>query len=226
MNKYKFNIIEKFVVWKTLEGKCFWCGVLLELTNTTIDHFLPECLLDNEEEFNIVKRNYGLSDDFEINNFCNWVPCCNHCNSTKSGKINNAPILILALHRIIEKSKNAKKEYAKLQKKRKRDQVLGVIAGYLESQSISESDLAHLINCSYFIPEIDLGEKAHVPDGSRIISINRDLGTISVIYNGRVGRSPIDLDPDISWECPICHNYGPWNGNQCLRCGYFHDPLD
>ncbi|GAA5701465.1 MULTISPECIES: hypothetical protein [Streptomyces] len=27
----------------------------------------------------------------------------------------------------------------------------------------------------------------------------------------------------ISWQCPFCSSYGPWNGNRCLTCGHMDE---
>lgn len=52
-------------------------------------------------------------------------------------------------------------------------------------------------------------------------------GKIATVTDGRLGgMTPVSKVPDVSWRCPFCGNYGPWNGIRCLTCGYISDPSD
>ena len=46
--KRKFSYPERFAVWHCNEHKCWWCKEPLRLVEVTVDHVLPESLLDDE----------------------------------------------------------------------------------------------------------------------------------------------------------------------------------
>ena len=94
MTKYKFSNTERFVVWKAYDCKCFWCGEPLEHKQTTIDHVFPEKLLDSKIDFDRMKHFYSLPNDFQINEFCNWVPSHNNCNNKKSYNFTTVRLLL------------------------------------------------------------------------------------------------------------------------------------
>ncbi|MEH2007708.1 MAG: hypothetical protein V7K81_21725, partial [Nostoc sp.] len=52
-----------------------------------IDHILPEKLLNNPEELEHLKVNYGLREDFDINSYYNWFPVKIKINLQKGGLI-------------------------------------------------------------------------------------------------------------------------------------------
>lgn len=231
MSKYKFNNAERFIVWKTYDCKCFWCGEPIEHMNTTVDHVFSESLLDDTAELERVKLFYSLPDDFEINDFCNWVPSHGNCNSKKSKKLfKKSPAFVMVVEQIAKKAVVAKKAYYKLLSQNSKDKVIMKILADLDNDTISDEDLFTLLETTskyYFnIPKLDQDELLHVPDGWKIVSIDRKHGRIRVINGDGSGYVPIGEKPDSTWLCPICKNYGPWDGVKCTMCGHFIDPMD
>lgn len=92
--KYRFSSIEKYIVWKAHDCLCYWCGEPLSLKTCSVDHVIPESL---EAELEKIKNDYSLPDFFTINDFCNWVPSHNSCNSKKSFKLFNPSPVFLAI---------------------------------------------------------------------------------------------------------------------------------
>ena len=231
MSKYVFSNTERFVIWKKYDYKCFWCGEPLEHKHTTIDHVFPENLLEMPDELKRIKRTYSLPVEFEINDFCNWVPAHSNCNAKKSRKVFiNSPAFLMIVDQVIKKADDVKKSYQNLKKRIKKDKVIMKLLSDLENNSITTKDLYKLVEATnnYPIynpkPIINTEELTHLPEGWQVISINRDHGKIR-ITNGSIGADiPIDVDPDRSWMCPTCKNYGPWNGNRCAICGYSSFP--
>lgn len=85
-NKRKFSYEERYAVWYCNGRKCWWCKEPLRLVEVTIDHVIPESLLDNDDSREKIFTEYGLPKDFNINGYENWLPCHNHCNQNKSTK--------------------------------------------------------------------------------------------------------------------------------------------
>ena len=83
MNKHQFTDAETFGVWKHWKGVCYYCAQPVRIQEASIDHFIPEHLLDKPEDLARVLRAYNLDDSFQINDFCNWLPCHLACNQHK-----------------------------------------------------------------------------------------------------------------------------------------------
>jgi len=84
--KRKFSYAERYAVWYCNGQKCWWCKEPLRLVEVTIDHVLPESLLDDDISRETILTEYGLPKHFNINGYENWLPCHNHCNQSKSNR--------------------------------------------------------------------------------------------------------------------------------------------
>ena len=85
--KHKFSAAERYAVWTCHGRRCWFCLQPLELNVATIDHFLPESLLNDDSLRAHVFAQYGLSDNFKINSFSNWLPCHTRCNQRKAANV-------------------------------------------------------------------------------------------------------------------------------------------
>jgi len=230
MTKYKFSVTEKIVIWKTHGSKCFWCEEPIDFKHITVDHVLPEKLLENSVELDRLIHYYSLPKDFQINNFCNWVPAHNSCNAKKSSKIIlKSPAFLYYIDKIVKKSVEANKTYLNLKKKSLLENSVIKLLAAVENSIISNEDLLLSISNSKSIfyldiPEITKNELSHIPEGWKIMSIDRDNGKMRVTNGEVAGDIPIEINPDQSWFCPRCYNYGPWSGNKCLICGQHNFP--
>jgi hypothetical protein len=229
MNKYKFSTTERFVLWKSYDYKCFWCGEPLEYKQTTIDHLFPEKLLSEIDELERVKRAYSLPSNFEVNDFCNWVPAHNNCNAKKSIRlIRKSPMFLLSIEEVQKKAIAVKKTFKSLDKRISKDKVIARLLTDLEKGNISSDDLMNLLESTsiYYLnmPNIRENELSHLPQGWKVMSIDRKTGRIRVTNGKIAGEIPIDIEPDHSWRCPVCHGCGPWDGNKCCICGHHSFP--
>lgn len=228
ISKYKFNNTEKYSVWQTHGFKCYWCGVPLELMHVSIDHLLPENLSDKPDEFQRIKNHYLLPETFKINDFCNWVPTHNNCNSKKGHTIfNNSPAFLAFITDVIKKSDQARNTYQKLVVKRNKDKIIGKIVSNLEQNYITNEDLILLLKDTCNIQEVETKTseiRIKIAGEWKVISTNNNLAVVS---NGHlVGITPTSRNPDVSWTCPYCGSLGPWSGVRCLTCGRMSDPND
>jgi hypothetical protein len=87
MAKYPFSSIQRMAIWKAYKSKCEYCRELIPFSDLEIDHILPESLLDNPDELERLKHEYGLASEFDINSYYNWLPSCSKCNRTKSNRV-------------------------------------------------------------------------------------------------------------------------------------------
>ena len=84
MSKYKFNKDERYAVWKVLGPNCQWCKEPVAFKDCHIDHIIPESILTDSEKLEDVLSKYGLTSEFDINSFENWIPTHPSCNQSKS----------------------------------------------------------------------------------------------------------------------------------------------
>ncbi len=147
MNKKKFNLFERYAIWKCHEERCGLCGEPMRYKNVTVDHFFPESLLEDDEKRAEIFKEYGISDnDFNINDFENWLPAHANCNQQKSNKIPKFnPGHSLILENLISKSNEARQISNKMSQDKKKDKVFLYLVDALEQEKISFDDLLESI---------------------------------------------------------------------------------
>ena len=230
MTKYKFKTTERFVIWQSYDCKCYFCGEPMEFFDVTIDHLLPENLLDRQEELTKTLNKYGLESNFNINSFENWAPCHQRCNNKKKTKT------YIALEEILLNAKNKagqiRNAYSKLISDRKKSILIVSFLSWIEEKQISFDDISlafQMLKLPYAvnINNINPKELSYVKDCWRATGLDDRDGMIHVVNGHRSGIVPASSNPCASeWECPRCHEYGPWNGSQCLSCGGFSQNLE
>ncbi len=142
MKKYKFSYSERYAVWLHHEKRCWLCREPLRLIETTIDHVVPESLLNDVATFRSIIDAYALPKDFYINGFENWLPCHNHCNQSKSSAtFEFVPGNMLILNRLIRDADKVKRTSNSIKENVTKDKVFAAVFVALEQQKISLDDL-------------------------------------------------------------------------------------
>lgn len=232
MSKYKFSNCERYAVWKNLGPNCYWCGEPMRFNEVTIDHVIPESLIDKPIELNKVINEFGMDSNFKINSYSNWLPCHQRCNSSKNGKVFKAVPMHIAILEKLEKNKSKIQETEeRIRNDIKKDTFIAKLHIAMKSSIITKDDINSLFQ-NLGIPENDEDLKfvkqqieIHVnPEIWKVISLNGNIATVTDGKSG--GITPNTKIPHVSWTCPYCGEYGPWNGARCLTCGHFSDPND
>jgi hypothetical protein len=146
--KRKFDILERYAIWKFNEERCWLCTEPLLFKEVTIDHFFPENLLLDKPLRDTVLGEYGLNDElFQINGFENWLPSHHKCNEKKSTEPPKfIPGNVIVISKLIQKSEKVKKTVLKLKKTSQNSKVFARLLYALENQKITTEDLADFIN--------------------------------------------------------------------------------
>lgn len=222
MPKYVFSKAQRYALWKVYNAICFWCGEPIRYKDVTIDHVIPEKFVDNQNEFMRIKTMYSLTQDFQINDYCNWVPCHGTCNSSKNDQIfKPSPAMIKILEGIQKQAENAANIEAKVKRDKKIDALLGKLDSLVENEVISNAEIVELFSDSKeaekeLLAKIDQHLK-RVSNGWTVIGLNNDIATVT---DGKIlGRTPVGKEAHYTWKCPFCESYGPWSGVLCLSCG-------
>lgn len=151
MKKHRFTASEKFSLWHAYKKMCFYCKELIPFQEVTIDHILPEVLIETPKKLLELKEYYGLDRDFSINDYENWVPCHAHCNQEKGSKTFPAsPAMINQLDIAEKKAKKARVEESKLTKSLRSAEILGKMEVSIEKGEITRQEVARLLeNLNY-----------------------------------------------------------------------------
>lgn len=78
--------IFRMALWNIYQHKCFYCQEIIDrLDNMQVDHIIPKKYKKKKfaKEFQIVKNELKLEDDFEIDSYHNLVPSHSGCNRRK-----------------------------------------------------------------------------------------------------------------------------------------------
>jgi HNH endonuclease len=234
--KHQFSLTERYVVFVADGGKCFWCGLPLYYADVQIDHVFPESLLGTED-FEQIKSDYDLGDDYKINGFENWVTCHQGCNLRKRDSLpHNSPKTIFAVGQLKQRASKLEVESKKFATKRRAQGVLGALASAITAGSVKREDVLELIAEP---PQVPIGSaepkvairlskdfELIVPNSpaafveSQGWTIHSVSGNIAYVNDGRVrGIVPNVAGPHHSWQCSRCGLYGPWDGIICRSCG-------
>ena len=231
MSQRKFTYSERYAVWKHHHAVCYWCGEPLRLAETTVDHFIPELFENKPEELQELRARYSLASNFVINDYSNWLPCHDRCNKGKGVQIPPPTFKTMALlEKLAREADDVRKIENGIKNNIKKDNLLGKIMVGLETNSITKDDLLGLFSHAQLPEDEDIQilkneVYLHIdPERWKVLhlSANHELATVS---DGRLGGlTPVSENPDLSWSCPNCFSYGPWNGIICQNCGFPSDP--
>lgn len=167
MRKYRFTNEQRFALWRVYERKCFYCEQPLTFRETTIDHVLPESLLDKPDELSTIKTEYGLAAEFGINDYCNWAPAHQHCNRNKGSFVSSkTPAFIKILETVQRKGKRAQLEEKRIVDNLKKGELLGKLGIALKKGILSLAEVNGFLNETS--PKRDEYEPVVIAFGARI----------------------------------------------------------
>ena len=49
MTKHRFSYVERYALWRAYDGRCFYCEKPLDFQDMTVDHIIPEWLIEHSE---------------------------------------------------------------------------------------------------------------------------------------------------------------------------------
>ena len=230
MEKKKFNLPERYAVWKVLGPNCRWCKTPVEYADCHIDHIIPERLLEEDLLREEVLKKYGLEATFEINSFNNWIPVHPSCNLSKQGQvIEGAPVFLELLSEVKKKVAEISGLCDKWEHQNKTAKLISVIEREAELGNIDKTLVTRIFEGINDIIEPVRGltgstidnQVFYVPSTDAWLVTNTNNGFYTLSKDGMSGITPTNPTIDPQWLCVNCKHYGPWDGNKCLTCGKF-----
>lgn len=246
MSKYKFNDFQRYAIYTTHEYKCYMCKKPLDLKTMQIDHVLPENLLENPEQLTNTLNDYGLSKDFNLNDFENWLPSCASCNNFKRTSVfMPTPIIQRHLAQAIKLAPTAREFSKRGASNRQISKALTTLAAIPDDAELNDEQtevfiklLEQYSNDKRIIERIKLimlAEDGPVMNYAieksasdlrltpylTVVSENSHIRIVKGIYG--IGYQTKAENPHTSFYCGHCGSHGPWNGARCMSCGMLDD---
>jgi len=125
MSEYKFSIEQKWGLWRAYDYKCAYCQEPVRWGDVTIDHILPECLIEKPEELQKLVTRFNLGADFCINDYGNWAPTHFGCNVRKKDTVSESAPYYISIAR--RKASKARDEEQRAVKNKEFDKALAVV---------------------------------------------------------------------------------------------------
>jgi len=144
--KKKFSYAERFAVWSCHSKRCWLCTEPLRLAEATVDHVIPESLILDDAKRQAIFDSYGLSNEFNINGFENWLPAHSKCNQQKGNKtFEFIPGIRFILDKLLEKASRVKIESQKVSENVNKDKLFGTIFAAIEKKKVTSEELKELL---------------------------------------------------------------------------------
>ena len=103
--KRKFSYAEKYAIWHCHNKRCWLCQEPLEIRHMSVDHFLPESLLNDQKKLSDALIEHGLENEFNINGYENLFPAHRWCNEEKGSQtFGFVPANLIVLRKLISKA--------------------------------------------------------------------------------------------------------------------------
>jgi len=221
MQKHRFSHAERFGIWEAHKGVCYWCCVPLEFRDVTIDHLVPESL-DSNAVAEVIAT-YGLSPEFLVNDFQNWVPAHGSCNASKGDRLfDQSPALIKAFDDARRRGERARSIADKLERDATKARALSVIGEATSRGVISKEDVLGLFAAAAQAPpsgSVDIG-LAQYPVSSSVSVYRSSFDTYAYSDSGIMVTYPGGPTFKPPATCPHCGAAGPWHGNVCSVCNW------
>jgi hypothetical protein len=223
MSTYKFSPAERAAIYSTHREKCYLCNEPLNLKTMEVDHVIPEFLINKPKELQTTLTAFGLSLNFDLNSFANWLPACRPCNRKKSDLIFEAtPIIQVYLQQAIAKAANAQALAAETISKRKITNALIVLERARDDGTLDDEVIQVLSEFVIQHRQPDLsGQPFFLTPLYEIITEQNGIQLVRGPYG--VGGRPAIRTLDSSFSCPCCGFIAAWNGARCVICGELND---
>lgn len=226
--KRSITDIERFAVWKTWKGRCFWCRQHVLFTDSHIDHVIPLDAVSDANSAAKIRTMYGLASNFDFDSFDNWVPAHSGCNLRKSFLLSDpSPAFTTHITEVLSKKLLATETANTLRRDQSKAPLLAKISAAAQAGDITEDDIRRIFaGLPTIVRKADtLGfltqDTLWIAPGWQVTEVRGSLVGVAS-HGGRFGMTSTSNHP--SWICSQCGLKGPWNGVICLNCGNREEP--
>jgi len=140
MAEQRFKDLDRMAFWHAYDKKCVYCREPVPYGQCHIDHVIPESLQNDAAAFAKVRSEYGLDGSYDLLADTNLVLACWPCNMRKSARMFPPGQIMLVLKEAVKKAERVEKTRRALEKRDKRDELVGRLKVALERDELSEKD--------------------------------------------------------------------------------------
>lgn len=221
LSTYKFKPSERYAVFTVHREVCYLCKQPIDMATFQVDHVIPEYLSEHPAYLQSVITSYGLSEDFDLNSFENWLPACARCNNEKRGATFEAlPIFAVQLKKASGNADKARALEVEIKSKQTVSRAITIIETAHQQGTLGELHFSRLRPLVEFHQEHREPELASTPimlaPLFEVLSQDGELLTVKGPYGIGVGRA--NPPSHGNFRCPSC-GHSAWNGARCVVCG-------
>ncbi len=156
----------------------------MDYTDVWVEHIVLEKTLKDPSEWKRRKLEYGLSDDFKINDFENWLPVHWWCNLDRGESIWERRAVHHYLMIAKRHAEKAREQEARLEKKVRADSILSELDVALEKGTLLTDDILN------FLRDRTEGK----PDVNEPIVFTFGMNTYDLVESGALPEEVSDLN--------------------------------
>lgn len=146
MSNYVIKYNQRFAVYKAFGGRCQWCHEPVDFKTFQVDHVLPEELLGDPGRLKSILKTYDLPEDFNINDYENWIPSHSFCNQSKSAKVyEGAPFIRTILDKCIKNKAVMQRTELMLNREPEKAKLLAQVQAAVEINLVNIRELQNFI---------------------------------------------------------------------------------
>jgi hypothetical protein len=161
MIKHRFSYAERYALWRAYNGHCFYCEKPLDFQDMTIDHIVPEWLIEDPDRLRRLRQDYEIDSEFpgfQVNGLANWVPAhSRQCNNRKGAKILSKKMILLLLQEVQRHLGRVRQELEAVSRNRMKAHILGSLAAAIENAHLSVRQVRE------FLEDIERSQHAEEP---------------------------------------------------------------
>lgn len=127
------------------ERCCYWCQEPVDWLSVQIDHVVPQSLLKNPDKLSEILTHYALPNNYNIDDFSNWVPSHARCNGKKSDAIIAlSPAMVRVFQECAEKGIKAREISEKWKKDAQYSKIESLLKTGAETGNLAQENLVAL----------------------------------------------------------------------------------
>lgn len=152
MSKHHFYTQQRWALWLAYSKRCAYCQEPILWRELAIDHILPKTLLNHPDEWAKLRDDYGLVENFNLNDYENWYPAHTICNLRKGKTRFQKAAALFYLQVAREKASKARQFEARMAKDERADDLFRRLEAAVEQRTITADEIIAFVDSLKFIP--------------------------------------------------------------------------
>ena len=175
MSKLKLPPHLRIAIWRAHEKRCIYREPVSSRAST-IEHIVPESLLDQPAEYQRVRAEYGLLTDFNVNGLTNLVPTHSRpCNLGKGNRIFNPARARYFLEIASAKEPDVSRYAAAGLQAQSKENLLASLAISIDRGMLTLKDIEKSLADRTVFTSVQISQLVDVPRSQKLLSAQIEL---------------------------------------------------